>query len=98
MAKTVVITGGGTGGHLSVAKAFIDEFSKREYKVIFIGSTKGQDKGWFEHYENISEAYFLDTRGVVNQNFLGKFTSLFMIAKAVLKSIEVIKSSECRWI
>ncbi|MGB5866414.1 MAG: undecaprenyldiphospho-muramoylpentapeptide beta-N-acetylglucosaminyltransferase [Arcobacteraceae bacterium] len=91
MDKTVVITGGGTGGHLSVAKSFIDEFHNRGYKVIFIGSTKGQDKQWFEHYEKISQSYFLDTKGVVNQNILGKFNSLFMIFKAVLKSIQIIK-------
>jgi len=94
MTKTVVVTGGGTGGHLSVAKSFIDEFSQRGYKVIFIGSTKGQDKAWFENYENISESYFLDTKGVVNQNFLGKFLALFLIAKAVIKSIQIIKKNK----
>lgn len=91
MNKTVVITGGGTGGHLSVAKSFIDEFHSRGYSVIFIGSTKGQDKLWFEKYENISQSYFLETKGVVNQNFLGKINSLYMIFNAVLKSIQIIK-------
>ena len=94
MNKTVVITGGGTGGHLSVAKSFIDEFYKRGYEVIFIGSTKGQDKEWFEKYEKISQKYFLDTKGVVNQSFFGKFVSLFMIFKAVLKSIEIVKTNK----
>ncbi|MGB3750258.1 MAG: undecaprenyldiphospho-muramoylpentapeptide beta-N-acetylglucosaminyltransferase [Arcobacteraceae bacterium] len=91
--KTVLITGGGTGGHLSVAKSFIDEFYSRGYKVIFIGSTKGQDKKWFENYPNISQSYFLDTRGVVDQNFLGKISSLWMIFKAVLKSISIIRKN-----
>jgi len=91
--KTIIITGGGTGGHLSVAKSFIDEFYKRGYKVIFIGSTKGQDQEWFQNYPNISQAHFLETRGVVNQNLLGKFTSLWMIFKAVLKSISIIKKN-----
>lgn len=89
--KTVVITGGGTGGHLSVAKSFIDEFYRRGYKVIFIGSTKGQDRIWFENYPHASQAYFLDTKGVVDQNFLGKISSLWMIFKAVLKSISIIR-------
>jgi len=91
MSKTILITGGGTGGHLSVAKSFIDEFYSRGYEVIFIGSTKGQDKKWFENYPLLSHTYFLDTKGVVNQNFLGKIVSLFMILKAVITSIKIIK-------
>ena len=36
MNKTVVITGGGTGGHLKVADAFIEEFHNKGINVIFI--------------------------------------------------------------
>lgn len=91
MSKTILITGGGTGGHLSVAKSFIDEFYARGYEVIFIGSTKGQDKNWFENYPLLSHTYFMNTKGVVNQKFLGKIISLFMILKAVITSISIIK-------
>ncbi|MFZ9659559.1 MAG: UDP-N-acetylglucosamine--N-acetylmuramyl-(pentapeptide) pyrophosphoryl-undecaprenol N-acetylglucosamine transferase [Arcobacteraceae bacterium] len=77
----VVVTGGGTGGHLSVARSLIDELYDRGYKVIFIGSTKGADKSWFEYYEKIERTYFLGTKGVVNQNIIGKFASLFAIVK-----------------
>ena len=81
MDKYIVVTGGGTGGHLAVARSLIDELYDRKYKIIFIGSTKGADRDWFEHYEKIELKYFLETKGVVNQSFFGKFTSLFKIIK-----------------
>ncbi len=89
--KIVVITGGGTGGHLSIAKSFIDEFYKRDYKIIFIGSTKGQDRAWFESEEKLYKKYFFSTQGVVNQKFLGKIKSLFLIIKATINSIIILK-------
>ncbi len=91
MSKTIIITGGGTGGHLSVARSFVEEFYKRDYQIIFIGSTKGQDKQWFEHEQKLHKTFFLDTQGVVNQNIFGKVISLFMILKAVIKSIQIIR-------
>jgi UDP-N-acetylglucosamine--N-acetylmuramyl-(pentapeptide) pyrophosphoryl-undecaprenol N-acetylglucosamine transferase len=89
--QTIIITGGGTGGHLSIARSFIDEFYQRGYKVIYIGSTKGQDREWFGDDSKISFNYFLETKGVVNQNFLGKFKSLFMILKGVVEVIGLIR-------
>jgi UDP-N-acetylglucosamine--N-acetylmuramyl-(pentapeptide) pyrophosphoryl-undecaprenol N-acetylglucosamine transferase len=89
--NTIVVTGGGTGGHLSVARAFIKELHQRGYKIIFMGSTKGADKAWFEDDNTIYKKYFLDTKGVVNQKGLGKIISLLMILKAVVKSILIFR-------
>jgi len=79
MNGSVVITGGGTGGHLKVADAFIEEFNKRGIPVIFIGSSNGQDKQWFDKDKRLKATYFLDTKGVVNKNAFGKVTSLLNI-------------------
>jgi UDP-N-acetylglucosamine--N-acetylmuramyl-(pentapeptide) pyrophosphoryl-undecaprenol N-acetylglucosamine transferase len=93
MSKTICVTGGGTGGHLSVAKSLIDEFYARDYEIIYIGSTKGADKDWFENYDHIKKAYFLDTRGVVNQNIFGKISSLFAILKQTFFCIKVFNEN-----
>lgn len=87
----VAITGGGTGGHLKVADSFIEEFSKRGINVIFIGSTNGQDKEWFNNDKRLKDFYFLETRGVVNKKGLGKIKSLFEIFKAMLKCFSIYK-------
>ena len=48
--KKIVISGGGTGGHLKVADAFIEELYNRGIGIIFIGSLNGQDKAWGVKY------------------------------------------------
>lgn len=84
MNGTVVVTGGGTGGHLKVADAFIEEFHNRGINVIFIGSSNGQDKAWFENDRRLKKAIFLDTRGVVNKSSFGKVLSLLNIFSKTL--------------
>jgi UDP-N-acetylglucosamine--N-acetylmuramyl-(pentapeptide) pyrophosphoryl-undecaprenol N-acetylglucosamine transferase len=91
MDNVVVISGGGTGGHLAVARALMNELSQRKIKAIFIGSLKGADKQWFENESKFFKKYFLNTRGVVNQNLFGKIVSMFMIFKAVIKVLIIYK-------
>lgn len=85
----VVITGGGTGGHLKVADSFIEEYNKRGIKPIFIGSINGQDKAWFENDKRLKKAIFLNTKGVVNKKGFGKIISLFQILKAMIQCLGV---------
>ena len=87
----IAVSGGGTGGHLKVARTLIDELVSRGYKIVYIGSTSGQDKMWFENYEKIEHKHFLNTKGVVNQGVFGKFKSLFNILKASFEVKKVLK-------
>ena len=97
MKGSIVITGGGTGGHLKVARAFIDElhddFSVDSY---FIGSKNGQDKAWFENYRKLKKAIFLDTRGVVNKGFLGKILSMLKILKETYRCIRFFDKQDVK--
>jgi len=87
----IAITGGGTGGHLVIAKALKEEFNKRGIKPIFIGSTYGQDKAWFSDDDGWEEAYFFDTSGVVNKKGLKKIDSLFNIINYSFKTKNIFK-------
>jgi len=72
----IVITGGGTGGHLAIAKVIKEELNKRGITPIFIGSINGQDKKWFENDNGWKATYFLNTSGVVNKKGFSKINSL----------------------
>ena len=90
--KNILITGGGTGGHLSIARALGVECAKRGLNVVYIGSTSGQDKVWFEGSEFFSHTYFLQSMGVVNKRGFGLLKSLWLQIKAVFKARAILKN------
>ena len=87
----IAITGGGTGGHLVIAKAIKEELNRRGIKPIYIGSTGGQDKAWFEHDEGFEKVYFLQSQGVVNKKGLQKLLSLSNIVRSALSCRTLFK-------
>lgn len=94
MSKVVVITGGGTGGHLKIADVFISEFKKRGFEVVFIGSSYGQDKFWFENDDRLKEKIFLNTSGVVNKRGIFKIFSLLNIFYKAIFCLKILKNIE----
>jgi len=85
------ITGGGTGGHLMIAEALVEAAVASGDEVIFIGSTNGQDRKYFQDSKLFSHVYFLNTTGVVNQRGLGKLKALWKVFKAFLESRKILK-------
>ena len=92
--EKILITGGGTGGHLSVAKAFALEFKKRGFEVFYIGSIYGAETKWFKDSSIFKERIFLDIGGVVNKKGLKKIISLYKILKETLKAKNFIKKQK----
>ena len=86
---SIVMTGGGTGGHLSIIQSVKMEL--KDEILIYVGSTKGQDKQWFEGDTSFKKTYFLETKGVVNQGFIGKITSLFKILTSAWQMRKILK-------
>ncbi len=91
---SIVMTGGGTGGHLAIIKAVKEQLKDQE--LIYIGSTKGQDRQWFENDEDFKEKYFFDTRGVVNQKGFGKLKSLWMMLQAMRQARKLLKKHDAK--
>ncbi len=91
---SIVMTGGGTGGHLAIIKAVKEELG--DETLIYIGSTKGQDRQWFADDDDFDEKYFLETRGVVNQGTMGKIKSLMMLAKATREAIKLLDEYDAK--
>lgn len=88
----IAITGGGTGGHLAIAKALKDELNTRGIRPIFVGSNGGQDKAWFEDDEGFCEKIFLDSRGVVNKKGFAKLLTLIGVIKNIATSLKLINT------
>ena len=104
---TFIITGGGTGGHLAIAKSLRDAAVGAGHKCIFIGSTSGQDQAWFvkegDHSDPIAfkdekssfdAVHFLQTSGVVNKKGLAKLSSLFAVIKATFTALSLVKQAD----
>lgn len=90
----IAITGGGTGGHLNIAKCLLSAASELKIPCIYIGSQSGQDKKWFENEPNFSQKYFLPSSSVVDKKGLAKLKSLFFILKLSLKARKILKDEK----
>ncbi|WP_300703769.1 UDP-N-acetylglucosamine--N-acetylmuramyl-(pentapeptide) pyrophosphoryl-undecaprenol N-acetylglucosamine transferase [uncultured Campylobacter sp.] len=92
----IAITGGGTGGHLSIAKSLAISANKLGIECIYIGSTSGQDMAWFEKEKLFSHKYFLESTGVVNQKGLKKILSFLNILKLSIKAKKILNKHEIK--
>ncbi|AFI06558.1 undecaprenyldiphospho-muramoylpentapeptide beta-N-acetylglucosaminyltransferase [Helicobacter cetorum] len=87
----IALTGGGTGGHLSIAKALAIELKNQGISTIYLGSISGQDREWFENSPLFEACYFFNTKGVVNKSLFKKLGSLFLQVRAALKARKILK-------
>lgn len=90
--KNILLTGGGTGGHLAIVKSVKEELLKRGIDIYYIGSLSGQDRLWFEKDSDFKDKLFLSTTGVVNKRGLDKITSLLKLGSAIFKAKSFMQS------
>jgi UDP-N-acetylglucosamine--N-acetylmuramyl-(pentapeptide) pyrophosphoryl-undecaprenol N-acetylglucosamine transferase len=90
---SIVLTGGGTGGHLAIIAA-VKEHLKSDY--VYIGSNRGQDRAWFGDDKSFKKCYFLDSKGVMNRGVFGKLSALLGIAKETLRARKILKENDAK--
>ena len=93
---SIVMTGGGTGGHLAIVRAVkealrSEDRKKTQMPLVYIGSTRGQDRAWFEKDKDFDACYFLQSEGVVNKRGFGKLAALSHLFKAVYEARKLLK-------
>ena len=90
---SIILTGGGTGGHLAIVAAVKEHISK---ETVYIGSKRGQDRAWFEDDKSFQKSYFLDSTSVVDKGKLGKIFALWGVAKQVYIARKILKKHKAK--
>lgn len=89
MKSKIVITGGGTGGHVFPALAIAEELQKRGHEVLYIGSDRGMEAK-LAPQKNVR---FLPIRTgpLKNQSALRRIKTLFQLVGAVVWSLRLLR-------
>ncbi|MEK7841865.1 MAG: glycosyltransferase, partial [Deltaproteobacteria bacterium] len=88
----IVLTGGGTGGHLFPALALAEEFKARDKdcEILFIGSAAGIEKDVVPKYGYALE--FVDVEGLKGKGLYNKVSAGLKAANAVFAANKILNS------
>jgi UDP-N-acetylglucosamine--N-acetylmuramyl-(pentapeptide) pyrophosphoryl-undecaprenol N-acetylglucosamine transferase len=91
MTGTIVIAGGGTGGHLFPGIAVAEEFTRRKetWKVIFIGTGKGLEKRLLSRWG--FELIAIPSAPLKGKKWWGKVAGIFTLVRGVRWSIVLLR-------
>lgn len=84
----VILTAGGTGGHVYPAEALAEELSARGYRLALVTDQRGKDnyKGRLGEIPNFA----VMAGGVVGKSALFKVKSLFKVCVGILQAIRIV--------
>jgi len=90
---SIVMTGGGTGGHLAIIDAVKENIDR---DLVYIGSTNGQDKVWFKDDTKFNKKYFLESTSYANKDNLGKLLTIFTLLKQIKNARKILKENSAK--
>ena len=87
--KRIVLTGGGTAGHVTPNIALTDELRAKGYEIYYIGSKDGIEK---QLIENLGIPYYGISSGKLRRYFSWKnFTDPFRVLKGCREAKKLMK-------
>jgi len=92
MRNSIIISGGGTGGHLFASLAFAQYTKQIGYNPIIIGSVWGIENKILPKME--FEYFLLNTKGFANKKVLQRIESIYKFFKATLEAVFIIKKTK----
>lgn len=92
--RTIILTGGGTAGHVSLNQAIIPEIRALDYEVEYIGSKNGIEKELIvESFPQIK--YHAIASGKLRRYFSMKnFTDPFRVAGGLVQAMAIIRNTK----
>lgn len=89
MEKTIILTGGGTAGHVTPNLALLPYLKKDGYKIVYIGSKNGMEK---DLIENAGIEYHGISSGKLRRYFDTKnFSDVFRVVKGIGEATAIIR-------
>lgn len=92
----ILITGGGTGGHLSTVDVLGDALWRRGAALVYVGSTRGQDQAWFGDDARFAARYFLATIGIVDRTGLARAAAVGRVLGATFRAVGILRRHHVR--
>ncbi len=86
--KKIVVTGGGTGGHVFPALAICEELIARGFKILYVGSQKGLEARLVP--EKKIPFFFVRSGAIKNQSFLNILRTFSTLISSILWSIRLL--------
>ena len=90
MSKSIVLTGGGTAGHVMPNIALLPELEKHFDKIYYIGSKNGIEKNIIKKYDNI-KYYSIDSAKLIRKITLKNLMTPFILMKSIYQCIRILK-------
>ncbi len=90
MSKAIVLTGGGTAGHVMPNIALLPELEKHFDKIYYIGSKNGIERSIIKKYENI-KYYPIDSAKLARKLTLKNLATPFIVIKSVYQCMKILK-------